>query len=166
VGQWPASDPTGILKSIELTVQHVAAISRTPQYLLQIMGGVPSGESMKMAEAGLVAKAKRRQVNFGNVWEDVIYMAAKLEATWGTISLDPESTVETLWEKPESRNKVEEMTELEAKGRLGVPQKQIWREMGYNEDEIAQMEKDKQDERVADTNLGGLLLERFSRGEG
>ncbi len=165
VGQWPASDPGGILKAIELIVQHVAGISRTPQYLFQIMGGAPSGESLKMAETGLVAKAKRRQVNFGNVWEDAIHMAAKLEATFGTISLAPDSTVETLWEKPESRNKVEEMAELEAKSRLGVSQKQIWRELGYNEDEITQMEKDKEEERVADTNLGGLLLGRFSRGD-
>jgi len=30
---------------------------------------------------------------------------------------------------------------------------------------IAQMEQDKQDERVADTNIGAAILDSFSRGE-
>lgn len=165
VGEWPAASPEGILRAIEAMVQHLAGISRTPQYLFQITGGAPSGESLKMAEAGLVKKARRRMVTFGNAWEDTIKLAARLERTFGIETFNPKSFVETLWQDPESRNEEAHLLGLQSKQALGVPRRQLWREMGYDDAQIAQMEKDLQDEKVADTNLGAALLDAFSRGE-
>lgn len=164
VGEWAASDPNGLLDAIEMAVVHIAGVSRTPQYLFQISGGAPSGESLKMAESGLVAKARRRQINFGNNWEDVIHMAAKLEATFGSVTLEATARVETVWKDPESRNEEAFLTGQEAKARIGVTRSQLLREMGYDESQIDQMDEDREKERAADTNIGGLILENFSQG--
>ena len=58
------------------------------------------------------------------------------------------------------------MVALEGKARLGVPQHQIWREMGYTEEQIEQMDQDVQDQKVADSNLGAAILEQFNQGKG
>lgn len=165
VGEWPASNPEGILRSIETIVQHIAGVSRTPQHLFHLTGDTPSGESLKMVEAGLVNKAKRRMVHFGNAWEDTIQLAVRLENTFGGESLNPESMVETVWDDPESRNEESHLLALQKKMGLGIPKRQLWRELGYNDEVIAQMEDDIQSERVADTNIGAAILESFSRGE-
>jgi hypothetical protein len=165
LGQWAPTDPDGILKTIEMLLQHVSAISRTPQHYFTIMGGAPSGESLKVAEAGLIDKAKRRQVNFGNSWEDCMMLARRLQAVFGPDGPgDLDAPLETEWADAERRNEEAWREELRLKAELGIPQQQIWREMGYSQEDIDLMLQDKQDERVRDTNLGAELLRRFSAG--
>ena len=79
VGQWNAATVDGPLTSIEALVQHIAGTPRTPQHLVQLMGGGPSGEALKTAESGLVNKAQQRMVNFGNSWEDCVTIALLIQ---------------------------------------------------------------------------------------
>ena len=166
VGQWNAAAGEGPLKAIESLVQHIAGTTRTPQHLFQIMGGVPSGEALKTAESGLVNKAQQRMVNFGNAWEDCLTMALRIQAAFGTAVADPEEVVvETTWDDPETRNEQSHMEVLKAKMELGVTKHQIYREMGYTQEQIDQMDMDSEADRRSETNIGAEILRNFNAGE-
>jgi hypothetical protein len=111
----------------------IAAVSGTPlHYLAHDSGGWPSGESMKTAEARLIAKVQDRQLAFGNVWEDAMAFAL-------TIARKPESRLSTLWSDPTPRNEKDHGAMLVMKRSVGVSAKQVQREWGYTEELIAQM---------------------------
>ena len=165
VGQWTAANVDGPLRTIEMLVQHIAGISRTPQHLFQIMGGVPSGEALKTAESGLVQKAHQRIVNFGNSWEDCIRMALGIQEAFGETIANPEDSIEIIWDDVETRNEQSHLETLRVKSELGVTKKQIWREMGYSQEQIEQMEEDNTAQRVADTNIGAEILRSFQGGD-
>ena len=165
VGQWQAATVDGPLKSIESLVQHIAGTTRTPQHLFQIMGGAPSGEALKTAESGLVNKARQRMVNYGNSWEDCITMAMKIQAAFGQAQPEiDEGTIRTTWDDPETRNEQSHLEVMKSKMELGITKHQIWREMGYDQQQIDEMENDVAAERVAETNIGAEILKNFQSG--
>ena len=168
VGEFLAADPEKLISTCEFFVQQIAGVSRTPQYLFQIGGEVPSGEALKTAESGLVHKAGQRKVNFGNSWEDTIFMGLRIQSAFGDTPTgwDGESCPSAVWADSETRNEKSHLETLEAKSRLGVPQRQLWREMGYDADQIEQMEADQKDEAVAQNSVGAEIVRSFQRGEG
>ena len=166
VGQWAAASVDGPLKAIESLVQHIAGTTRTPQHLFQIMGGSPSGEALKTAESGLVNKAQQRMINYGNAWEDCLTMALRIQAAFGTaITVMEDAMLEATWDDPETRNEQAHMEALKAKAELGVSKHQIFRELGYSQEEIDQMDEDGSVERQQETNIGAEILRNFNAGE-
>ena len=166
VGQWSAANVDGPLRSIEAMVQHIAGTSRTPQHLFQVVGGAPSGEALKTSESGLVQKAQQRMINLGNSWEDCLTMAARIQETFGASVADlSELIFNTTWDDPETRNEQNHMEALKAKAELGVTKRQIWRELGYTQEQIDQMDIDGAMERQQETNIGAELLRNFNAGE-
>ena len=166
VGEFGVSEIDGSLRAIETIIQHIAGQSRTPQHLFHISGDYPSGEALKTAEAGLVHKVKEKQVNFGNSWEDLMYVALRMQGVWGRAVAPVETTLSALWSDPETRNEKAHLEGLKMKAELGITRDQLWREMGYSQEQIDQMHEDKQRERIEDTNIGAEILKSFSRGEG
>ncbi|MHB8398439.1 MAG: phage portal protein [Candidatus Limnocylindrales bacterium] len=120
-------------KAIEMYVQHIATISRTPMhYLLGQAGSFPSGESLKATETGLVAKVRRKQRYFGEGWEEVIRLA------FGVLE-DPRSKVtdsETIWRDPESRTESAHVDALVKLASIGVPEEQLWEDAGYTPQQV------------------------------
>jgi hypothetical protein len=130
------------------------------------MSGVPSGEALKTAESGLVNKAQQAMINIGNSWEDCLMMALRIQAAFGTEVADAEGTmVETTWDDPETRNEQSHMEVLKAKAELGVTKHQIYRELGYTQDQIDQMDMDNEVDRRSETNIGAEILRNFNAGE-
>lgn len=84
VGQFSAGNPVEMQDMVDRQLKTLAAMSRIPMHLLWPEGGMPSGESLKTAEAGLVSKCADRAVSFGNTWEDVLSFAVKLHNTFGS----------------------------------------------------------------------------------
>ena len=167
VGEFLAAQVDGPIRTIEMLVQHIASTSRTPQYLFQIGGGMPSGEALKTSETGLVHKVKNRQIAFGNAWEDAMLLAMRIQAAFGApVSGAEDAIIEAQWADPETRNEEMVIQGLAVKrSQLGVPRKQIWREAGYTVEEIDQMEADLEEEKRQDSNIGAELLKAFSAGE-
>ena len=165
VGQWSAATVDGPLRSIETLVQHIAGTTRTPQHLFQIAGGTPSGEALKTAESGLVNKAKQRMVNFGNAWEDALMLALRIQKVFGASLPDvEEGAIQTTWDDPETRNEQAHLESLKAKLELGITKHQLWREMGYTQEQIDQMDEDNTQERASETNIGAEILRNFQAG--
>lgn len=150
-GQFPESDMKNYIETINSLYQSAAVVSATPlHHLVPVAGGWPSGEALKTAESRYVKKIQRKQVVFGNTWEDVFTFAREeiLKATPARLAVD--------WESAEPRSDAERLTNLEMKKRLGIPPSQLWSEAGYTSDEIETMAER---QRTARTLTPAELLE-------
>lgn len=132
-GQFPAADPGGPLKAVESTLIRIATRSRTPAHLIYLSGGLPSGESLKTAEAGLTAKAKNRAVYWSGVWAEACRMTALVAHTFAAdadkppVTLDDvrTCTVTVRYADPETRNEKEHLDSLVVMQSLGVSKETI-----------------------------------------
>lgn len=132
-GQFEATDLKNYVGAIELVIQHIAALTRTPpHYLLGQAGTFPSGESLKSTETGLIAKTRRKMRSFEESWETALRLCFKAkgdvrgDAVWA----------ETIWRDPESRTESEHVDATIKKLAAGVPQQQIWEDLGYSPTQI------------------------------
>lgn len=131
-GQFEASDLGNYTKAIEMLIQHVAAITRTPpHYLLGQSGNFPSGDSLAATETGLVAKVKRKMTNFSAGWEEAIRLGFKAKG-------DPkgDQVAETVWADPEQRIRAARIDGAVKMSTLGVPQDAVWEELGASPAQI------------------------------
>jgi hypothetical protein len=87
-------------------INQIGTISRTP--LPSLMGGdSQSGEALKEREKGLLAKVRKFTVKNGNVWEDAMAFAARLQATFGTQLPPASARWFCRWESAEVRDRAE-----------------------------------------------------------
>jgi hypothetical protein len=123
-GDFNVTDLTVYVRAIEMHIQHLAARTRTPpHYLLGQSGAFPSGESLKATETGLVAKVRRKQVDFGEAWEEAMRLAfLALGDTTRAQAID----AEVLWADPESRSEGERVDALVKLAAIGVPEEALW----------------------------------------
>lgn len=153
------ADLTGLVSLKDSIAAEIGKITRTPLSYFQLTGQVTAADTLKQQEAGLLSKATDRAVTFGNSWEDALYMARKLHNDFGPGGLDEEAEISAVWKDFETRNELDHLNGLKAKAELGVPQETIWREMGYNADDIERMKAEKAAEEAAGiTTLGTALV--------
>jgi hypothetical protein len=119
-----AIEPADLTKMTDTSrywIESAAGVTRTPHFLLRASGAdQPSGESLKMQETGLVAKVLRKQKVFGNVWEDAVYLSARLTALKDPGGIT-DARLQTRWADPETRNEVEQSQIAERMFKIGVP---------------------------------------------
>ena len=127
MGQFDGADLSQFVKVVEMLVQHIASQTRTPPHYFVVGGEPPSGESIKSAETGLVAKARRKMRHLGESHEDVMRLVGKIA---GIAQLE-DPAMETIWADPESRTEGEHVDATLKKQALGVPQDQLWEDIGY-----------------------------------
>ena len=133
-GQLPEAEGGGYVREIEMLIQHVAAQTRTPpHYLLGSSGNFPSGESLKATETGLVAKVKRKQLTFGESWEEAMRLAFAYRGDKGRATA---ANAETIWADPESRTEGELVDALTKMRTLGVPLEALWERWGASPQQI------------------------------
>lgn len=132
-GQFPQTDLKVFVNAVEMLVQHVASQTRTPPHYFYLSGQFPSGESIKSAETGLVAKVRRKQRHFGESWEEVLRLAFLANGDEGRASVQH---TETLWADPESRSESEHTDAVVKQKALGVPDEALWEELGKTPQQI------------------------------
>ena len=125
------------VKLLDVVISHVASISRTPPHYLNASADRLSGESIKAAETGLVAKVHRKQRRFGEAWEEVIRLAG---AVAGNAELAAAHQAEVIWADAETRTEAEHVDAVMKKQALGVPKQQLWEDLGYTPGQIARFE--------------------------
>jgi hypothetical protein len=92
-------DPGYLIRASKYWVEVAAGLSRTPQYLFQAMGAdQPSGLSLQEQEIGLIHKAERRQRVWGNAWEDVMTLSARLHNLYRPIDAVAVTPLQTQWQ--------------------------------------------------------------------
>ncbi len=131
-GEFDVTQLQNFVVGIEMLIQHIASQTRTPPHYFYLKGQFPSGESIKSAETGLVAKSRRKMRHFGEAWEEVIRLAF-------LVLDDPRGKItdsEVIWGDPEFRSEAEHMDALVKKMSIGVPQQQLWEDAGYTPQQI------------------------------
>jgi hypothetical protein len=150
VGEFQAGDLGNYVKAIEMLINHIASITRTPPHYLSPSADRLSGESIKAAETGLVAKVKRKQRHFGEGWEEIMRLAGQLA---NIPNLAKAESAETIWEDPESRTEAQHVDAVVKAVSIGVPWRQAMEDLGYSPQQIDRMYEMKKEE-AAD----GLLI--------
>jgi len=144
-------------------IESIAGVTRTPQYLLRAMGAdQPSGESLKEQEVGLEAKCKRKQRVWGNSYEDVMLLSAKLHNRYRPGESVELARLQTQWASVEVRNESEDLDSAEKAQNVGVAQEIIWeRFLGMDAEQVQRNKELKAEEQAATQSpverfLGGL----------
>lgn len=155
-GEFAQADLTRLVTVADSYRLEMARVSKTPlHYLIPGTGEFPSGESLKTAEAPFVAKIKSRQTAFGNTWEDALVFALLVEG----LAVD---SLESIWTSAEPRSEKEMLENAGLKKLAGVPKRQIWREMGYTEEQIDEFLAVEEEERAS---AGEAMMKAFDTGE-
>lgn len=94
---------------------------------------VPTCNSLKATETGLIAKVRRRMRSFEDSWEDVMRLCFKARGDERAGIVD----AETVWRDPESRTESEHIDALVKLRALDVPNPQLWEDAGYSPQQIA-----------------------------
>lgn len=139
-GEFSATDLAPYVRSVESAVQDLAAISKTPPHY--IIGAVVnvSGDALKAAETGLVAKVLDQQDDFGESWQRSMRLAFLAS---GDEERAKDYTLETVWRDPESRTVSELADAAVKKQAAGVPWRQRMEDLGYTPAQIDRMEVDR-----------------------
>lgn len=142
VGYFPGEDLSKLINFKDAFAVEIARVSRTPMHYFQISGHRPAEGTLKQEEAGLISRALNRQVTFGNAWEDVLQMAKRLHVAFGDApKVDLDALISTVWKDPLTRSDKTHLETLKLKKELGVPEEELWVEMGYSADEIERMKE-------------------------
>ena len=162
MGRVAPDDLTRLISAADFWVGQIAAVSRTPQHLFQRWRQEPpSGESLKQQEIGLLAKVRRKQVKFGNAYEDVVALSVRLENTFGAGGLEA-AAISTTWKSAEVRDEKVHLETLGLKKGLGIPEEQIWREMGYDQGQVNGFKRQREASR---DQAIGLMVRQVIAGE-
>lgn len=140
-------DLSKLIAVVDRHILSIAQVTRTPITNFQLFGQIPGADTQKQLDQGLVAKAQSRQRGYGNAWEDIVYLARRMALgapmyqegrvvsyglpAYAGFKLETESRVSALWKDAVVRNEKEHLEALKVKKDLGVPQEQIYLEMGY-----------------------------------
>jgi hypothetical protein len=136
--EFSAADLNNFRTAIDGLVRDLTAQTRTPPHYVagQIVNA--SGDALKAAETGLVAKVRSKMQPFGEAHEEAMRLAFKAKDPD-----DPRATetqAETIWADPESRSQAEVVDAATKKQALGVPWEQIMEDIGYSPQQIDRMQ--------------------------
>jgi hypothetical protein len=145
------------IEQARFLIYQIGTITRTP--LPDMMGSdSSSGESLKQREIGLLAKVKKLQVKFGNVWEDVFAFAVKVQQAFGAAQPPAVTRFDCKWQEAQMRNDAEVISNVVAV-RDAVGEREFLRLIGgvfgYDEARVEQIMTEKRREMMG--RLGAMV---------
>ena len=143
VGSLQAADLSNFVVALDNRVNSMASQSRTPPHYLNASADRLSGESMKAAEAGLVARVREKMIHFGEGIVEAMSLAFRIMG-------DPRGTVQdavVLWADPETRTEAAHADAVVKKYEARIiPWQVTVEDLGYSPTEIARMRRMRQRE--------------------
>jgi len=146
VGVLPAGDLSQLISLWHSLIAVLSGITGTPQSRFSPAAIQPSEGTQQQEEGALIAKVKDRQKTWGNAWEDVMRMAYKVAAAFGSETLPSLDglTISTAWADAIPRNENNHLASLALKAeKLLVPLEKLWSEAGYSAAEIRKWKADR-----------------------
>lgn len=151
-GQFPSIDIQPMRAVADSYILDVARVTGIPPHVIAPTGSWPSGEALKTAEARQRKKADDRVLEWGAVWRDAMALALRMTATPGD--------AEAVWAPTGSPvSGLERAQEALLKLQAGVPRRQVWRELGYSEEQITVMMEDAMEEARMDSLTAGRAFD-------
>lgn len=140
-GTFDATDLGPYIEAIEQDVQHIAVQTRTPRHYFLQQGQSPSGDAIKSAEAGLVAKVLAKNRVAGRAIGEAINLA-RIAA-----GLDPLPHVEVRWADPEFRTYGELVDGVVKELAAGLITREMAMEkLGYTDSQVTRARLDRMTE--------------------
>lgn len=124
VGEFSPANHKVFTEPVSEYIRSMASITQTPLHYFEKSGNVPSGESLRTAEAPLIKKVEDREIMFGSTWRDLFTFVLSIEGI--------ESDVQVKWSSPESMDTLDSWEVAVKKRVVGVSLKQVLLEMGYD----------------------------------
>jgi len=84
---------------------------------------------------GLLAKAAKKQKTFGNSYKRAIALSVRLRNAFANGRVEA-ATVTTTWKDKTVRDDKAHIEVLKGKKELGIPEPDLWAEMGYDQAQI------------------------------
>lgn len=171
VTQLAAGDLSSYVEGVDLAVQHLAAQTRTPPQLLLTKLANVSADALTAAESGLVARCKRKHVDFSDSWEQAMRDAFRWRAIDRQESGEDAGEdlrraemfeAETIWADPQTQDPIVLSQSLTNKQSIGVPQVVLWEEADYSQQQIQRMQRLK---KVEEEKAERLAKEQAAQGE-
>lgn len=136
------SDPEFAIKTVQQCILWASMVTSTPASRFISTKLIASDETLKQQEEPLVAKIDGVKTLISYSWRQVFLLTERI---WNAITTPvvPEGKLKPIWCHSASEESL--FNNLLSKRKLGIPEKQIWREMGYSEPKIAAMMTDKQE---------------------
>ena len=136
-GALPGADLAPYSDAVTVLTSQIMSVSSLPSHYLGVLSSQPpSADSLRAAEASLVAKAEARMAAFGRAWEQV----ARLMAATRT-GLDPASVdARVTWADPATRSVAQEadaVVKLHTAGLL--PTTYALARLGYTDTQISEI---------------------------
>ncbi len=168
-GQFDAASPSGALSSIDSTIARASKLSRTPEYMLNLSGGTPSGEALKTSESGLVSKVQGRHPFVGNQWTEMFRMSILVALSYGGTTKEEQPPVSLVdargvsininWKDPRTFDEQAHLAALQIMKDLGIPEEYLWSRI-----EGVDVEAVKALKRTSDVQNAARLVADFNRG--
>ncbi len=137
-GEFASTDLGDYIKAIDQKIAHIAITTRTPKHYLLQSGQDPSGDAIKSAESGLVAKEKRKQAALGESFEEVFSLCRKLQGE----ETDVDS--EVVWSDPATESEAARTDSAIKKFQAGlIPAEQALSDLGYSQTVISRIMRNK-----------------------
>jgi enamine deaminase RidA (YjgF/YER057c/UK114 family) len=130
VGEFAPADYKVFTEPVREFVRSMASITSTPLHYFE-KTAIPSGESLRTAEAPLQKKVKDRQVSFTAAWKELLQFALSMSGI--------KSDVDVKWEPAESLASLDAWEVAVKKRVVGVTLEQVLVEMGYDQEVAAQI---------------------------
>ena len=131
-GQFTPADMSQYTDSQDSWDLKISRVSQVPVHWLTMSGDFPSGESLKTAEGPFVSNGESMQTEKGNDYSDALSFALMIEGAAETDRVQP------IWKVFASRSDSEALQQAAMKKSIGIPDDQVWKELGYTEPEIAE----------------------------
>jgi hypothetical protein len=129
VGQFDPADPKHFLDPMEFLIRAMAQVTTTPLHYFDPSGDVPSGESLRTADAPLVKKIRYRQMRFGATYAEALAFALKILGR-------ADAKVDVRWTPATSTDDQDAWATAKLKIDAGVPVRQVLLEAGYTAEQI------------------------------
>lgn len=131
VAQLPAADMSQFLDAQAKFRTSIAVVSRTPLHHVNPLSGQwPSGEALGTAESPLVKKVGKRQVSFGNVWEDAMTLALRMAGK------EP-PPLSANWQEAETRSDNDRVNRVVQLTNAGASLEGAMRVESYSDDQVS-----------------------------
>jgi Phage portal protein, SPP1 Gp6-like len=139
-GEFSAADLTNFIKEQDSYRAEMARISRTPLHHLLMTGDFPSGEALGAAERPLASQVADRIAAQKPAYQRAMSFSLKIE------NVDHDmATLNPIFKDTEWHSTETQVAEWTAKKDLGIPDEQIWEEMGYDKEQIKRFKEAKEE---------------------
>jgi len=157
-GQFQAMPLSNYLEAINKLTADIGIITRTPRHYFFVQGGDPSGEALIAMEAPLNKKVDRLEATLIPTWRD---LAAFLLALEGSAARQQDIVAEYLPGATVQPRTDAEILKLLVEA--GMPLDNALRDRGWTADDLAELDRDREAERLRERSYADAVLSAAQR---